>query len=218
MPPVTPIPSPIGVTPAPTTPASTVDPSPPQRLTLAEYLTHCGGADSSYELVQGVLVPMTLGTGLQGEIADFLTMQFRAEIGRSGQPWVARQMVIGVQSPRGYRWDTCRIPDVVVLPQEQWRELRGREAVITAGQAPPLLVVEVVSESTKITDYRHKQAEYSVLEILEYWIVDPLEEKVTVLELVEGLYDAEGFVADESIKSPLFPNLNLTPNQILNPI
>jgi Uma2 family endonuclease len=199
------------------TAATAVTSSADQRLSLADYLAYCDGTDTLYELVQGELLPMPLGTGLHGDISDFLNMQFQMEIARLNRPWVARQMVIGLQSPRGYRWDTCRIPDVVVLPREQWHTLRQREAVITAGQTPPLLVVEVVSPSTKTTDYRQKRAEYNVLEIPEYWIVDPLEGKITILILVEGLYDAQAFCGDEVLQSPTFPELTLTPNEVLDP-
>ena len=197
--------------------ATTIALSVDQRLTFADYLTYSDGTDTLYELVQGELLPMPLGTGLHGDISDFLNMQFQSEIVRLNHPWVARQMVIGLQSPRGYRWDTCRIPDVVVLPREQWHTLRQREAVITAGQTPPLLVVEVVSPSTQTTDYRQKRAEYNVLEIPEYWIVDPLEGKITILILVEGLYDAQEFCGDEVLQSPTFPELTLTPNEVLDP-
>ena len=197
--------------------ATTIALSLDQRLTFADYLTYSDGTDTLYELVQGELLPMPLGTGLHGDISDFLNMRFQSEIVRLNHPWVARQMVIGLQSPRGYRWDTCRIPDVVVLPREQWHTLRQREAVITAGQTPPLLVVEVVSPSTQTTDYRQKRAEYNVLEIPEYWIVDPLEGKITILILVEGLYDAQEFCGDEVLQSPTFPELTLTPNEVLDP-
>ena len=53
---------------------------------------------------------------------------------------------------------------------------------------PLLLVVKVVSEFTKSTDYWAKRAEYSVLEIPEYGIVDPLKVMVT------GVYTAGGVV------------------------
>jgi Uma2 family endonuclease len=48
---------------------------------------------------------------------------------------------------------------VTVLPLEQWDSLGDREAVIDLNEEPPLLVVEIVSPSTQITDYRSKQAE-----------------------------------------------------------
>ena len=130
-----------------------------QRFTLEEYLRYDDGTDTLYELVKGELVPMALGTGQHGEVVDFVNIQFRCEIARIGRDWISKQMVIGVQSPRGDRWDTVRIPDVVVIPKEPWRNLQNREAVIRLDESPPLLVVEVVSESTKSIDYRAKRAE-----------------------------------------------------------
>lgn len=56
-------------------------------------------------------------------------------------------------------------------------------------QTSPLLVVEVVSPDSVKRDYRHKRSEYAALEIPEYWIVDPLESKVSVLLWNDGLYE-----------------------------
>jgi Uma2 family endonuclease len=105
----------------------------------------------------------------------------------------------------------------LLLFQVQWQTLKTQEAVITLDIAPPLLVVEVVSVSTRTADYRAKQVEYGALDIPEYWIVDPLESKVSVLELVEGMYDGAEFRGSEEVRSPTFPHLHLTSTQILNP-
>ncbi|NJN01192.1 MAG: hypothetical protein HC873_04510 [Leptolyngbyaceae cyanobacterium SL_1_1] len=53
----------------------------------------------------------------------------------------------------------------------------------------PLLVVEVVSQSTKSDDHRSKRAEYGLLEIPEYWIVAPPGGKVTLCILEHQFYD-----------------------------
>jgi len=187
-----------------------------QRFTLQDYLNYSDGTDTRYELVNGELVPMTLGMGQHGEIADYLNTCFRQEIQRLGREWVSKQMVIGLQSPRGDRWDTVRIPDVVVLPTTQWRDLQNREAVIRLNEPPPLLVVEVVSEPTKGVDYRAKRAEYSVLDIPEYWIIDPLSKKVMLLTLTEGWYDASEFTETDTLQSPTFPDFTPSVEQLLN--
>jgi Uma2 family endonuclease len=57
---------------------------------------------------------------------------------------------------------------------------------------------------------------YSVLDIPEYWIVDPLEAKVTRLTLVEGWYDPTEYKRSDHIHSDRFPNLGLTAQQVLN--
>lgn len=194
-----------------------------QKLTFEEYLAYDDGTDTRYELVDGELVPMSLGTGKHGGIAEFLNDQFRDQIKRRELPWTSKQMTVGVRSPRGRNWDTSRIPDVTVLPLAQWEAmsdslsetLREREAVINLNEPPPILVVEVVSPSTKTDDYRSKRSEYGLLEISEYWIVDPLEEKITLCILEHQFYDSTEFRGDDLIQSPTFPDLNLTAAQIL---
>ncbi|MEH1794138.1 Uma2 family endonuclease [Nostoc sp.] len=193
----------------------TTTPAVTKRLTFEEYLAYDDGTDTRYELVNGELIPMSLGSGQHGALTEFLNVCFRLEILRLKLDWTSKQMVIGVRSPRAGRWDTSRIPDVVVIPLSQWRELRNREAVIELNESPPLLVVEVVSESTKTVDYRAKRVEYNVLNIPEYWIVDPLTSKVTVFTLIEELYEPVEFVGSDRIQSQTFPQLELTVEQVL---
>lgn len=49
----------------------------------------------------------------------------------------------------------------------------------------PLLVVEVASENWR-EDYIRKRAEYALIDIPEYWIVDPKKERVWVLSNPES--------------------------------
>ena len=186
-----------------------------QKLSFEDYLLYDDGTDHRYELVNGELVLMGLATGRHGSIIRFLQLQFEEFFARSQQPLTVLPSLVGVRSPRGGRWDTCRIPDLTVLSQEQWEAMAEREAVIDLNDPPPLLVVEVVSSSTKIDDYRYKRSEYSVLDIPEYWIIDPLAEKVTVGELNHGFYDLTEFEGEQVVKSPIFPELQLTASQIL---
>ena len=186
-----------------------------QKFTFEEYLKYEDGTDTRYELVDGELVPMSLGTGRHGDVIWSLTRAFEDEIVRLQQPWIARPGVIGVQSPRGRAWDTSRIPDIAVLPRTQWEAMATREAVIPLNEPPPLLVVEVVSPSTKSDDYRSKRAEYGFLGIPEYWIVDPLAEQMTICIEDNQFYDASEFRHDEKIQSFTFPSFGLTAAQIL---
>jgi Uma2 family endonuclease len=186
-----------------------------QRLTLEEYITYNNGIDATYELVNGELILMSLGTGKHGAICKFLERIFDTESNRLQKPWIALKMIVGLQSPRAERWDTVRIPDIILINRDQWSNLQNCEAIIRLNESPPLLVVEVVSESTKNTDYRAKRSEYSVLDIPEYWIVDPLTSKVTILTLADGWYDAVEFVENDVIISSIFPEIQLTAMQIL---
>ncbi|MFN5470454.1 MAG: Uma2 family endonuclease [Pseudanabaena sp.] len=185
------------------------------RVTFADYLTYFDGSDTKYELVDGELVAMSLGTGLHGETIDRTYQAINAEINRTAQPWIVRQGQIGVRCPRGIGLDTVRIPDVVVMQQDNWQALQEREAVIDFDLSAPLLVIEVISPPTKNIDYRAKRTEYAARDIPEYWIIDPLESKVSVLINSDGWYDVTEFFDSDLLISPTFPELQLTPQIIL---
>ncbi len=131
-------------------------------------------------------------------------------------PWISKHSSISVQIPRFTRWHTSRIPDIVVMQAEQWESMRSREAVIFANEPPPLLVVEVTSESARRIDYRAKRSEYAVRDILEYWMIDSLNQKVIVCTLDERFYDCEEFAGNDRVLSPTFPNFSLTAQQVLS--
>ena len=183
-------------------------------LTLVEYLAYDDGTDMRYELVNGELVPMAQPTGIHGGMCEFINDSFRFEIQRLQLPLISKQELIAVQTGQVRGKITCRVPDVVVITSDQWQEMRFREAVLT--DSVPLLVVEIVSDSTRNIDYRKKRAEYNAIEIPEYWIIDFSDRKVTVLFLEDGLYEEIVYRGDEVIKSLLFHELKLTPSQIFN--
>ncbi len=93
--------------------------------------------------------------------------------------------------------------------------MRGALEESAVCETPPLLVVEVVSLESVKRDYRYKRSEYAALEIPEYWIVDPIENKVSVLLLEEGLYEEQIFTGNQTIVSRTFPQLSLTVEQVL---
>lgn len=54
------------------------------------------------------------------------------------------------------------------------------------------LVVEIVSPDKPERDLIEKRLEYAEAQILEYWIVDPRDETITVLQLASGTYVEHG--------------------------
>lgn len=189
-----------------------------QKLTFEEYLKYEDGTDTRYELVNGELVPVSVGRGIDGLIIDFLVDRIKLAIAEMGRDDLALAGLVGVRSPRGRRLDTSRIPDITVLPREQMEEMIDREAVIDLDEPAPSLAIEVVSPSTKREDYRAKQWEYCFLGILEYWIVDPTEQKITigVLNDEAGEYELYEFEESERLKSSVLPTLKLTASQVLS--
>lgn len=53
------------------------------------------------------------------QLLSFYTInQFRDQIRQRKLPWTAKQMLVGIRSPRGGPWDTSRIPDITILSHE----------------------------------------------------------------------------------------------------
>ncbi len=189
---------------------------PKTRVTFANYLTHFDESDTKYELVDGELIPMAVATGKHCEIIDRLYRIIDSEITRIERSWIVRQGQIAVRCPRGLGLDTARIPDITVMLREEWLSLQEREAVIDFDLTVPLLVIEVVSPSTKSTNYRAKRTEYAARDIPEYWIVDYLESKISVLVALDGWYDVSEFREGDRILSPTFTELQLTADQVFS--
>lgn len=176
-------------------------------LSFEDYIAYDDGTENRYELVDGELVEMSPPIMEHFLIAKFLEQALDIEIKRLQHPWLCFRES-GVRT--GLR--KSRITDVSVVTLDQAQELKGRSVVFATS---PLLVIEVVSPDSMTRDYRYKRTEYAALEIPEYWIVDPLESKVTVLTFNEGLYDESVFLGDQPLGSPIFPELTLTVEQIL---
>lgn len=184
------------------------------RVTFKDYLGYFDDSDTKYELVDGKLIPMSLATGKHCDIIDRIYRLIDAEIERKEKPWIVRQGQIAVRCPRGVGLDTARIPDITVMLKQDWLSLQDREAVIDFDLNAPLLVIEVVSPSTKNIDYRAKRTEYGARDIPEYWIVDDCEGKISVLVATDGWFDVCEFFGTEAIASPTFPEIYLTPDRV----
>lgn len=179
-------------------------------MTLEEYLNYDDGTDTRYELVNGELIPMPPESDLNHQIASFLFAHFL----QIGIPYYCLR--IGTQIAVSGSRATARQPDLMVLSAEAATALTGAsQAIIAHDMPPPLLVIEVVSPNQENRDYRHKRTEYAGRQIPEYWIVDPLTQKVTVLEWVDGLYEEQVYQDEVAIASHLFSSLSLTAAQVL---
>lgn len=93
-------------------------------------------------------------------------------------------------------------PDVVVLPKDR-----------SSADRRPVLVVEVLSPSTRATDSTLKRHVFEQGSVPSYWLVDPLASSVTVLELRDGSYAEtavvtgdERYVADRPFRVDVVPS------------
>ncbi|MBD2776762.1 Uma2 family endonuclease [Iningainema tapete] len=176
--------------------------------TFEEYLTYDDGTDNRYELEDGVLLEMPPASDSHEAIITFLLIRLYQEIQRMNLNWEVRPSGTGVRTTK----KKSRLPDLIVMTPEQRESIKGKSAVL---EVPPLLVVEVVSAESIKRDYKKNKIEYAAFKIPEYWIVDPIENKVTVLTLENNQYEVKVLTRSQQVVSNTFSELVLTVEQIL---
>ncbi|MCW6049114.1 Uma2 family endonuclease [Lyngbya sp. CCAP 1446/10] len=192
----------------------------PQTVTFDEFAAwYPENSVRRYELHNGVIVEMPLGTGDHSAVAGFISGEVFLEVRQQQLPCIVPKeyLLKPVRNEAGYQ------PDVIVLELPALRQSEPRwkrESIITMGSSVRL-AVEVVSTNWR-DDYHFKFADYEEIGIPEYWIVDylglggrkfignPKQPTLSVCQLVDGEYQSKQFRGDDTVESLAFPELRLT--------
>jgi len=197
----------------------------PKLVTFDEFIEwYPENSEHHYELHNGVIVAMPKPTGKHSDVGGFLTAELNFEIRRLLLPYSIPIECVVRPCPdeSGYE------PDVIVLDRQAVKlEPRwAKESIITLG-ASVRLIVEIVSTNWQ-DDYALKLDTYEAMGIPEYWIADylglggkryigsPKLPTFSVCQLVDGEYQISRFRGDDRIVSKVFPDFNLTVNQVFN--
>ena len=155
-----------------------------------------------YELIDGVLVVSPSPRTRHQDLVKGLYLALHASCPRDLKLMFAPYDVVLAD-------DTVLVPDLIVAPRTQFteRELSGA----------PLLSIEVLSPSTRRFDQLVKRDRLQASGVGAYWLVDPDEPAITVLELVNGvLVEKQRVSGDERLEvSVPFP-VALVPNELLD--
>ncbi len=188
-----------------------------KKITFNEYLNYSNDTDKRYELIDGELIALPPESEPNNFIANYLFF-YLASSGlvplRLIKTHNCEVQVAVLRSGDAAN----RYPDLIILEPEHI-PLTANRLTITFDMLPPRLVVEVVSPGRvgRDRDYNRKRVQYAARGIAEYWVIDPIEQVVTVLRLEDGQYVEVGVFRDgEAIISPMFPQLSLTVQQILS--
>ncbi|MBD2197833.1 MULTISPECIES: Uma2 family endonuclease [Calothrix] len=184
-----------------------------QFQTFEEYLSYDDGTEKLYELFNGELIEMPPESGTNVQIANRLFLIFA--------------MIVGIDRVRGHGLELevrgeprNRYPDLTIIREEHIQQLAKRNT-IRLSMLPPLLVIEVVSpgELQRDRDFIAKRGQYQDCGIPEYWIIDPENKTVLVLELTGNIYTEVGnFSGDEVILSPQFNQMNVKVSQLFDAV
>jgi len=95
------------------------------------------------------------------------------------------------------------VPDIVVVETLDDITVRGIER-------PPLIVVEILSPSTRCDDLGKKKKRYAELGILHYWIVDPADRSITCHQRAGRSYRPRVRAVSEGLLThPAFESLTI---------
>lgn len=174
-----------------------------RRLSLDEYEAAEFEGEGLYELSRGVLEVVNVADEYpHGMIVDLL----RTLLGdyRRLQPGLIHRIGGGSE----FRllipmMRSDRHPDMAVALTATRTSPRGHR--------PPSLVMEVVSEGREARhrDYVLKREEYLVYGLLEYWIVDPADRRITVLLRDGDQWVERVFSGDESAEGQVLPGFRV---------
>ncbi|QZZ21193.1 Uma2 family endonuclease [Leptothermofonsia sichuanensis E412] len=194
-------------------------------LTFEEFLNWDDGSGRSFELVNGVAMPLSEPTAKHEDVVEGLCRLLIDHCQSLKLPYVPRQSKqVRLNSPPGEN-ESSRKADIVVFAKDEWERMRQSSAS-AAAYIPPPLIIEVVSTNWR-DDYRIKLNDYETLGVMEYWITDyaglggvqyigsPKQPTLTINRLIDGEYQAQCYQGETSILSPTFPQLKLTVAQIV---
>ena len=101
-------------------------------------------------------------------------------------------LLVGSEAEVWLPADRLRVPEVAVVE----RPPAGDRLDATID--PPLIVVEVLSPTTRGEDLIRKSPEYAAAGIAQYWVVDPDEPSIEVNQLVDGQWRSVAKVTPEA--------------------
>ena len=175
------------------------------------------------ELHGGVIVEMQ-PKGKHEEIIGFLSTEFTLAFRKLNLSYfIPKQALVKVANQ-----ETAYSPDILIINRDNLvnETLWDKYSTVQSSSSIPL-VVEVVSSNWR-DDYLTKVKDYEEIGIVEYWIVDylalggrryignPKLPTISIYYLLDGEYQVTQFREKDVIKSPTFPELNLTVEQIFS--
>ncbi|PNW56152.1 UNVERIFIED_CONTAM: hypothetical protein BEN50_08295 [Euhalothece sp. KZN 001] len=181
-------------------------------------------SEINYELKRGVIVEMPKPKGKHSEITGFGIKKLNYAIDQMELPYfIPRECIIKISDDTGYEPDIAVVNRVGLADEPRWES----SSILQTPQSVKL-IVEVVSTNWR-DDYALKLSDYESMGIEEYWIADylgiggrryigsPKQPTLSVYTLVDGEYEVQQFKRDDLIRSPTFPELELTVDQLFNP-
>jgi len=143
-------------------------------FTVEEYIKHELTSERRHEFVNGQLFEMPGEKDINNEIAGFIYILFTTFLKPKNYQVFNHDVKVAIPSGNKFYY-----PDVFITKEEKNEKNRYIKY-------HPEIIVEVVSESTQVTDYVDKYIDYTKIPSLQYYmIVEPETVLITVYERTE---------------------------------
>ncbi|MEX2414710.1 MAG: type II toxin-antitoxin system Phd/YefM family antitoxin [Paenibacillaceae bacterium] len=147
-------------------------------ITYEQYLELVENSDQRYELIDGVIYNLASPSYKHQHAVHELHGAFYI--------WFKGKSCTPLTSPFDVTFfkqedNICVVqPDILVICDKENIDQKGKY------KGTPTLVVEVLSPSTRSKDLIKKLDLYKQCEVKEYWIVDPMNEQITIYSLADN--------------------------------
>lgn len=178
-------------------------------VTYEEYLELTENSDQRFELIDGVIYNLASPSYKHQHAVHELHGTFYIWFkGKSCSPLTA-PFDITIHKAEN---NICVVqPDIIVICDKENMDEKGRY------QGIPTLVIEVLSPSTRSKDMIKKLDLYMQSGVQEYWVVDPMNEQVSVYEFKgNDITNHRNYIkrADEVVESFFFNGLTVSMNDL----
>lgn len=170
-------------------------------LSIEDYINIEASSDIKYEYHDGYIVALAGGTINHSRICVNIYAAFRAELNKAGKKCEVfnSDLKVSLSKDRSYVY-----PDASIVCGDLEMDTELSDAIKN-----PILIVEVLSDSTASYDRGKKFRKYRKLPSLKYYVL--IEQDVPVVDIYERNNDIWAHTIIEGIDQEVsFPSLNVT--------
>jgi Uma2 family endonuclease len=149
------------------------------RVSVEEYL-ELPEDGNRYQLINGVILRSPRAMPLHQAVAMEIGWQLESYLRRKpiGKIFPEIDVVFDASPKSGLIY----VPDLIFVPKK--RLPRKNKAMV----GPPDLAVEVISPGSRRLDTKTKREDYERYGVMEYWLIDPDQKRVTFFRLKNNKY------------------------------
>jgi len=170
-----------------------------------------GNENCQYELINGQIYMMSSPNEMHHDLSKFIEKYLDNYFENSGCKVYHAPFDLFLFDKKHFALltsdkSTCKdvyVPDIMVVCDKDKRREDGVHGA-------PDLVVEIVSKSSIRIDYQEKLFAYMNFGVKEYWVVDPMKQKIMVFtQSDDGSLSTYNYTFDDTLMSELYDGLHI---------